>query len=315
MQPPKIYLSIYCYFLLAFLGSCIGEDLVDDELIPQTLSITAAQTALEIGEQLQLNAAFTNEFGQPDNAVINWSSSDNQIINVNDQGLAQAVAPGQAIITAQAENANSNMLLLTVVGDPNAVASVTFSVSSLQLQLNESVLLQAEPRNLNGDLLSGLTVTWESNNPQVVSVDQNGMVQALLNGTAQITATVEGIASNPLEVTVGDNQRVGTFNGASGYTTEGMATLSVDGNGDLILELSDDFDTDFALGTYIYLSNTTSGASTRNNGLEIAEITTDGAASFNISELDSSIDISDFQYVVVLCRPASITFGFAELAP
>ncbi len=308
-------LKNYAYFLLAFLVSCIGEDVVDDELIPQTLSISTTESALSIGQQTQLTAIFTNEFGQVDNAEISWTSSNPQIITVNEQGVVEAIAPGQANITAQAESAASNILLLTAVGDPNAVASVTITTGSLQLQIGEMAQLQAEPRNLNGDLLTGLTVSWESSDALVMTVDQNGMVEAIGNGTAEITATVDGIASSPLEATVGDNQRTGTFNGSSGYVAEGTATLSFDESGDLILELSDDFNTDFALGTFIYLSNSTSGASTRNNGLEVVEITSDGGATFNISNLQGGAGLDDYRYVVVLCKPASITFGFADLQP
>jgi len=160
-----------------------------------------------------------------------------------------------------------------------------------------------------------MPIVWSSDNEQVATVDANGNTQGLANGAAQITATIDGIESNPLTVTVGDNQRVGTFNGASGYTAEGTATLSLDDNGDLILELSDDFNTDFALGTYIYLSNSTTGAGTRNNGLEVSEITSDGAATFNVSNIDGGVSLNEFRYVVVLCKPASITFGLADLEP
>lgn len=311
MPPLKYYLMV----LLAALSSCIGEDVVDDELIPQTLTISASESALEVGQQVQLMSLFTNEFGQTETANITWSSSDAQIISVDDLGTAEALSPGQVVITAQAENAQSNMLLLTAVGDPDAVASVTITISSLTLQINESTQLVAEARNLNGDLITGMAVVWRSDDEQVATIDANGNVEGLANGTAQITATIDGIESNPLAVAVGDNQRVGTFSGSSGYIAEGTATLSVDDNGDLILELSDDFNTDFALGTYIYLSNSTTGAGTRNNGLEVSEITSDGAATFNVSNIDSGVSLNEFRYVVVLCKPASITFGLADLEP
>gem|GEM_PF-5747699 len=147
--------------LLAALSSCIGEDVVDDELIPQTLTISATESALEVGQQAQLMSLFTNEFGQTETANITWSSSDAQIISVDNQGTAAALSPGQVVITAQAENAQSNMLLLTAVGDPNAVASVTITISSLTLQVNESAQLVAEARNLSGAFNHGYANSLE----------------------------------------------------------------------------------------------------------------------------------------------------------
>jgi hypothetical protein len=38
-----------------------------------------------------------------------------------------------------------------------------------------------------------------------------------------------------------------------------------------------------------------------------------GGITFNASSLKSDVALSDYQYVIVLCKPASITFGFAEL--
>ena len=296
------------------LSSCIGVDIVDDEPVDPILSISPMQGALNIGDNLQFNASYTNEFGQPTQVPVTWTSSQQTVLGIDGEGLATALSAGQTMVTASNGSTISNVVLITVVADSNAVASVNILSDPLNLQLNDTLTLEVEVLNLSGEMISGAVVSWSSNNPQVVTVDTSGKLQALTEGTAEITASVDGINSTPLVVTVGDNQRTGTFMGANGYTTEGTATLTIDGQDQLILTLSDDFDTDFALGTFLYLSNSTGGASTRNNGLELAELTTDGAATFNITEIMSSVGIHDYQYVVVLCKPASITFGFADLS-
>jgi hypothetical protein len=91
-----------------------------------------------------------------------------------------------------------------------------------------------------------------------------------------------------------------------------MAILKeVDGN--IILELSSNFETSFALGTFIYMANVTNGSQVRSSGLEVAQITTNGAKSFNLTAINPGIKLTDYTYVIILCKPATVTFGYAQL--
>ena len=51
--------------------------------------------------------------------------------------------------------------------------------------------------------LTGITVTWESSNTTVGTIDASGLFTALANGTTTITATAQGVTSDPVTVTVG----------------------------------------------------------------------------------------------------------------
>jgi uncharacterized protein YjdB len=53
----------------------------------------------------------------------------------------------------------------------------------------------ATPRDADGAALPDRTVTWQSSNPLVASVDGNGMIAAVAPGTDVITATSEGVAA------------------------------------------------------------------------------------------------------------------------
>ena len=70
------------------------------------------------------------------------------------------------------------------------VTGVTLNQSSMNLYYNDSaqntgsLTATVAPANATNQ-----AVTWNSNNPTVVSVDQNGRVKALASGTATITAT------------------------------------------------------------------------------------------------------------------------------
>ncbi|MFN0081517.1 MAG: hypothetical protein ACKVOM_03285, partial [Ferruginibacter sp.] len=106
--------------------------------------------------------------------------------------------------------------------------------------------------------------------------------------------------------------RQGTFVKAGGYQASGNATLGVE-NGRLILRLQSNFVTSFALGTFIYLANSTNASAVRSGGLEIAQITTNGAHTFDVSSVSNNANINTYRYVVILCKPATVTFGFADL--
>lgn len=109
--------------------------------------------------------------------------------------------------------------------------------------------------------------------------------------------------------------RQGTLEGRGGYDAAGTVTLSQDDNGDILLTTSDDFTVTLALGTFLYLSNSESGSATAAEGLEVADVSDRlvGAQTFNVTQLAPDVDLSTYRYVIVLCKPARITFGLAEL--
>ena len=173
-----------------------------------------------------------------------------------------------------------------------------------------------------------VTLFWNSSRPEVLTVDNTGLVTALAEGTAEVTAAANGVESAPLLLAVGEEEeeappppvatdaaREGTLMGQGGYTAEGTVTLSQDDTGNVILTTSDDFNVSFAAGTFLYLSNSEDGRQTATTGLEVADVSesTTGAQTFNVTEVDASVALDTYRYVVVLCKPFSLTFGTAEL--
>lgn len=86
--------------------------------------------------------------------------------------------------------------------EPNdPVASVTIAPTTAQLtSIGETAQLAATVRT-QGGATANATVTWQSSAPQVATVDANGLVRAVANGSAQITATA-GTVSESASVTV-----------------------------------------------------------------------------------------------------------------
>ncbi len=88
----------------------------------------------------------------------------------------------------------------TLVNDePGAEASVSLDVANLSLSVGESATLVATTAP-DTDLSE--TVTWASSDESVASVDGNGAVTALTEGSATITASLPGGADAVCSVTV-----------------------------------------------------------------------------------------------------------------
>jgi hypothetical protein len=303
----------YCIVLLSALSACIGTDFEDSPVVGEEIKIISGETLALMPQQMAtIEALYFDRYGVQMNADFQWASSNVSVATVND-GKVTAVANGQTIVQPSVGNFLGPPIQVTVVSDPDAVATVQIiTPSSVNLMVGEKIQLDAEVKNISGDLLEGKTVEWFSENGSILSVSASGEVEALASGVAGIHAKVEGVKSNSIDFTVAGTVRTGTFSSAGGYKAVGTARLEIINN-NLILTLSDDFDTDFALGTFIYLANSTNGATVRSSGFEVAQIFSDGGKTFNISQLNSSITLEQYRYVIVLCKPASVTFGFADL--
>jgi plastocyanin/uncharacterized protein YjdB len=68
--------------------------------------------------------------------------------------------------------------------------------------LARTVQFSAEARGASGSPLAGKTIAWSTSNSGVATITPSGLVTAAGSGTAQITASAEGVSSAPVTVTV-----------------------------------------------------------------------------------------------------------------
>ena len=153
----------------------------------QVEKITLNKTALTMKENAtsRLRATVTPE--DAENRAIIWSSSNEETAVVSG-GLVTAKAEGEAVITAKTANGTEATCKVTVgdtkAPDPVQVTNVTLNKETLTLTIGASETLEATvlPAEASQE------VTWESDTPETASVDQNGKVTAVKEGTAKITA-------------------------------------------------------------------------------------------------------------------------------
>jgi uncharacterized protein YjdB len=119
------------------------------------------------------------------NQNLTWTSSDESIAIVDENGVVTAVGEGKVTITATSEDggftASKEINILF-----NHLTGISFKEESADIIIHESKELELiyDPENA-----SLKTVTWESSDDSVATVDENGKVTAVGDGTATITVT------------------------------------------------------------------------------------------------------------------------------
>ncbi len=160
------------------------------------LAVSPGQDTLyAAGDTLQLVARATDANGVPIAGLgFTWVSSAAGVVTVSPAGLATVVAPGIAVLTATTAGWSAQATL-TVLGTPPP-AAVTMQVIPgdwTATALGERVMLGVQAQNAHGADVAVSNPLWQSSNPAVASVDAQGEVTALSNGTATITATLGGL--------------------------------------------------------------------------------------------------------------------------
>lgn len=81
--------------------------------------------------------------------------------------------------------------------EPPVTTTVTVTPSSATLTTEGGTVdLSAAARDQNGDPMPGATFTWSSDASSVASVDAEGVVTAESNGSAQVSATTDGVSGS-----------------------------------------------------------------------------------------------------------------------
>ena len=156
---------------------------------PRATTLTVAPATAEftaLGETVQLSAEVLDQNGNVmSGPTVRWSSRASDVATVDGSGLVTAVGNGTATITASAGSA-SGMAAVTVA---QAVTAVTITPVADTLTVGDTLRLEAEAFDANEHVIAGAEFSWESSDTSVVVVDASGLVQALAEGRATVTAT------------------------------------------------------------------------------------------------------------------------------
>ncbi|MEE1342019.1 MAG: Ig-like domain-containing protein, partial [Lachnospiraceae bacterium] len=151
-------------------------------------SIRLSKTTARVGRgsTIRLRATVLPETAT--NKKVTWSSSDNSIATVNQDGEVTGLKIGDpVIITATTVSGNKMATCKVTVTEP--VTGLIISPTSKTLKKGQYFTIKATVYPT--DRVTNDTVLWASSNPKVAKVDSKGKVTAVAGGKATIQAKTE----------------------------------------------------------------------------------------------------------------------------
>lgn len=164
-----------------------------------SLKLSAEELIIEPKGKANLTATLT--CSDPTLPVVTWTSSDENVVTVDEEGYLQAAkTSGEAIITASFDFLGKTYTDSCKIKVAFPVESMSISKRSLSLSVGESRALSAQVSPKNATIQ---TKKWYSLDESIAVVDQDGVVTAVASGAVEIYAlSDDGYYKSSCEVTV-----------------------------------------------------------------------------------------------------------------
>ncbi|HIS84771.1 MAG TPA: Ig-like domain-containing protein, partial [Candidatus Faecivicinus avistercoris] len=151
--------------------------------VPESVTVEPAELTLGAGMTGVIEANIpANSLG-----TLVYESENSLVAEVDSQGNVRAVAPGRTEITVSVAGHEDvfDICEVTVLPMPT---KIELSQANMALKVGATATLNASATNESGELCYG-GVTFESTDPEVVTVDDTGAILAVGEGDAEIVVT------------------------------------------------------------------------------------------------------------------------------
>lgn len=163
-------------------GNALKNDKVTLDIPVESISLDKSESfTLSKGSKDKLNV-IANPTGSLEGKTVAWSTSNKDVVKVDQSGNIEAVGKGTATITATVEGKTASVQVTV----NNPLKSISLNKTELALRKGKTEKLSV---TYNPEDADEKDVTWTSSNPAVATVT-DGKIDALKDGTAVITAAV-----------------------------------------------------------------------------------------------------------------------------
>ena len=182
----------------------------------------SSRTFIALDDSAALTAVAMDAQGNPvHNVSFTWRSSDSSVAAVRSTGVVVAVSNGSATVAAAVGGVSGD----AVITVSQRVASVALTPDTASLAPNDTIRLLATPRDANGHVVSGSTMTWSAMDTGVATVDTGGLVTAVASrlGPTTIAASSEGRSDSAEVAVVVQFAAISAGQGTCGLTSDSVA--------------------------------------------------------------------------------------------
>jgi uncharacterized protein YjdB len=154
------------------------------------VTVTGQPASLQVGQSVRLTATAKNAAGEElRQKTFRWTSSNDAVARVSEEGVVTGVGPGSATITAVSEDKPGTMTIAVSAGPAIAISQVSVNLTA---QVGQSATGSVSVTNGGGGTLSGLTgvITYGAGQPI------GWLTAALSATTAPATLTLTASATN-----------------------------------------------------------------------------------------------------------------------
>jgi hypothetical protein len=232
----------------------LAADIRSDLPAVAAIAVTPSNIIMNDGFPASVTAVALDALNQPlPWATLTWTTADITAVEFQSGGSLVGTITGSSQVvhgrkvgqTSFTVRSGGVSVVVPVDIQVNTVALVQLMTPDSSLNVGDQVQGDARVKDHSGQIIPGLLPTWSTTDPNVITVDQNGLISAMGGGTADVIATA-GNQSGAVTITVAPTQfgAIGGYVGAlwafvprlSGATVEAVRggltfTTTTDGTG------------------------------------------------------------------------------------
>ena len=153
--------------------------------IPQEIKVNKEKVEIYTGDTYQIKTTVLPE--ALENKNVTYTSSNNNIVTVNKNGIITGIRKGKAKITITTEETPqvSKVIEITVNEKPS---ELRVEQGEIELYVNDTYYLNV---TVLPETLENKKVNYKTSNENIATVDSNGRIKAISEGTVEITITTD----------------------------------------------------------------------------------------------------------------------------
>ena len=165
----------------------------------ESVSLDKTEAVLKENETVKLNATVLPE--NADNKNVHFTSDNDAVAAVDDNGLVTALSSGEAVITVITEDGKKTAKCKITV-EKEIIQLKTITITNAPAELEKGAQVQLGIKYIPDNTTQSKSVEWKTSDASVAVVSSTGLVTAKKTGTVTITAVSKADSSIQSKVTI-----------------------------------------------------------------------------------------------------------------